>query len=397
MAFLTPDKIRNEYGLEIKEKIIPNGNKLKPNRKLSNGTGKVEWVTVHNTNDIKEAEGTNDAEQYTRATFNGNMGGVTVHYYIDETDCWQLLNEDEVGYHAADGQYGPGNTTSLAIEIIMDGSGFKADIEAEDRGALLAAILLYKHGLTIDRLTTHNHWYSQKYCPVYILPHWNEFKDKVASYLTSIKNISDLRELEDGEKYVLQAGAFSKDSKDNAEMFAESIRKKGFEAHIVLEDEYYKVRTGSFTDKDSVLNYKTTIEGAGVDVVIKIVKDVVLGDIDGDGKVTAADSRLILRASVGLEEIDANVADMDGDGKVTSSDARLALRESVGLNKVSLEMGDVDGDGKVTAADARLVSRAAVGLENFTEEQMKIADMNQDGKITADDARAITRKSIGLE
>lgn len=328
MAFLTPDKIRNEYGLEIKEKIIPDGNKLKPNRKLS---GKVEWITVHNTEDINEAKGTNDAEQYTRATYNGNMGGVTVHYYIDETDCWQLLNEDEIGYHAADGYNGPGNTTSLAIEIIMDGSGFKTDVDAENRGALLAAILLHKHGLTIDRLTTHNHWYPKKYCPIYILPHWNQFKDKVIAYLESINKANDLRDIEEGEKYILQAGAFSKELKDNAEIFAESIRKKGFDAYIVLEDEYYKVRVGTFTDKNNVLNYKAIIEGAGIDVIIKIVKDVVLGDVDGDGKVTAADARLILRASVGLEEVDTDVADMDGDGKVTAADARLALRESVGL------------------------------------------------------------------
>lgn len=184
MAFLTPDNIRTEYGLTIKEKILPT--KLKPNRKLSNGTGKVEHVTIHNTEDIDEAKGTNDAEQYARATHNDNMKGVSVHYFIDETDCWQLLKEDEMGYHAADGANGPGNTTSLAIEIIMDGSGSKADKDAEDRGAKLAAILLHKHGLSIDRLTTHNRWYSKKYCPVYILPHWDSFKKKVEKYLNEI-------------------------------------------------------------------------------------------------------------------------------------------------------------------------------------------------------------------
>ena len=103
MAFLTPDNIRIEHGLEIKEKIIPwgarwpknsgkyrKGDLFKADRLLSGGTGKVEYVTVHNTEDIAEARGTNDAEQYTRATWpNANMGDVRVHYYIDETDCWQ--------------------------------------------------------------------------------------------------------------------------------------------------------------------------------------------------------------------------------------------------------------------------------------------------------------------
>lgn len=188
--FLTPDKVRNEYGLEIKEKLIPDRSKLKPNHALLRG--KVEYVTIHNTNDINEAKGTNDAEQYARATFNGAMGGVSVHYYIDETDCWQLLRENEMGYHAADGKNGPGNGTSLAIEIIMDGKGDKDDKEAEDRGALLAAILLHRHKLGIDKLVTHRHWYPAKYCPAYILPHWGKFVERVQGYLNAINQPGDV-------------------------------------------------------------------------------------------------------------------------------------------------------------------------------------------------------------
>lgn len=197
MAFLTPDKIRTEHGLVIKEKIIPwgakwtknyrqykKGDKYKADRLLSNGTGKVQYVTIHNTADIEEAKGTNDAEQYTRATYpNQNMGDARVHYFIDETDCWQNLREDEEGWHAADAK---GNQTSLGIEIIMDGSGKKADVEAEERGALLAAILLDRHGLGIDKLVTHQYW-NGKNCPAYILPHWSEFKAKVEKYLKQIQ------------------------------------------------------------------------------------------------------------------------------------------------------------------------------------------------------------------
>ncbi len=230
MAFLTPDKVRTEHGLTIKEKILPS--KLKPNRKLSDGTGKVEYITIHNTEDINEAKGTNDAEQYARATHNGNMGGVSVHYYIDETDCWQTLKDNEVGYHAADGAYGQGNNTSIAIEIIMDGSGSKSDTGAEDRGAKLAAILLHKHGLSIDRLTTHHRWYSKKYCPAYILPHWNSFKKKVETYLVEI-NESEKKPETASKKvlYRVQVGAFS--NKANASAYAKKAEKAGFKGAFV--------------------------------------------------------------------------------------------------------------------------------------------------------------------
>lgn len=184
MAFyLTPDKIRTEHGLQIKEKILPDGNKNKPNRNLVSGTPR--YITIHNTDRIIVSSETTCAEQYVRATFNGNMGGVSVHYYIDDVDCWQMLKETELGYHAADGYSGPGNTTSLAIEIIMDGSGKEYNQKAEDRGALLAAILLNRYNLSIDKMVSHNHWYSKKYCPAYILPHWSTFVAKVQSYLNS--------------------------------------------------------------------------------------------------------------------------------------------------------------------------------------------------------------------
>lgn len=55
------------------------------------------------------------------------------------------------------------------------------------------------------------------------------------------------------------------------------------------------------------------------------------GDADGDGKITSADARLILRAATGLEKVDESVADVNGDGKITAEDARLTLRRSVGL------------------------------------------------------------------
>lgn len=234
MAFLTPDSTRTEHGLEIKEKIIPwgsvwpkaygkykKGDLYKADRLLSGGTGKAQYVTIHNTADIREASGTNDAEQYTRATWpNANMKDVRVHYYIDETDCWQNLREDEVGWHAGDGK-GDGNETSLAIEIIMDGSGSAADTAAEDRGALLAAILLDRHGLDISKMVPHQHW-SGKNCPVYILPHWDRFTAKAEQYLTQIRGDSAL--------YRVQVGAFA--VKANAEAMLEKLTAAGFDGYI---------------------------------------------------------------------------------------------------------------------------------------------------------------------
>ena len=83
------------------------GQPMKPCRKMM-----IKGVTVHNTGDLANVD--DDAEQYTRATLNGNMGGVVVHYYVDDRAIWQNLREDEQGWHAAD-SFGPGNTTTIAI------------------------------------------------------------------------------------------------------------------------------------------------------------------------------------------------------------------------------------------------------------------------------------------
>ena len=62
--------------------------------------------------------------------------------------------------------------------------------------------------------------------------------------------------------------------------------------------------------------------------------DALPGDVDGDGRVTSTDARLVLQLSVGKIRAEnlviPAVADVDGDGKVTSTDARLILQYSVG-------------------------------------------------------------------
>lgn len=59
--------------------------------------------------------------------------------------------------------------------------------------------------------------------------------------------------------------------------------------------------------------------------------------------------------------------------------------------------GDVNGDGKVTAADAREALRASAKLEKLSDREIKAADMNNDGKVTASDAREILKKSAGVK
>ena len=202
MAILTPDKTTTLGGVTVKEYLLTKHNPNHIDMPTAQLTGKVLGVTIHNTDRIKTAAGTTPAEQYTRATVNGNMKTVRVHYYVDSTCAWQNLPLSLSGWHAADGN-GNGNRRTIAIECIMNGNGDAADKRAEENAVRLAAALLKQYGLGINHLYTHTHWLnvrdgrngtvdqlntmhnSYKMCPAYILPHWVEFKKKVQSYLNA--------------------------------------------------------------------------------------------------------------------------------------------------------------------------------------------------------------------
>ena len=59
--------------------------------------------------------------------------------------------------------------------------------------------------------------------------------------------------------------------------------------------------------------------------------------------------------------------------------------------------GDINNDGKITAADARLLLRYTAKLESLDSETLKYSDANKDGRISAADARLLLRVSAKLE
>lgn len=205
-AFLTPDAVElrriGNVTLRVNRKIMPDGllaNKdvasyvragqpMKPCAPL-HGDGIPQGITIHNTEMISVQTGTNAAEQYARATYNGNMGGVVVHYYVWHDVIWQLLSDRERGWHATDGSTRRatkdgggrigGNLDTIAIEAIG------ADAQTEATTAALAAWLCREYALLPDRdVYPHRWFYPAKNCPAYIIPHWGDFLARVrAAYL----------------------------------------------------------------------------------------------------------------------------------------------------------------------------------------------------------------------
>lgn len=240
MVFLNPDRTYSANGVTVKEYLLTkhNPNKIDlPGKRILD----FEGYTVHNTGKISVNAKTTMAEQYTRATVNGNMGTVRVHFYVDDIEAWQNLPLDQQSWHA--GQKGKaeangshlGNQATVSIEVI--GSSAKA----EDNAARLIAWLMAQQGAGLDKLYTHNYWCNvrngkkgtadelnklpdgYKGCPAYIRPHWDKFKDKVGGYLGELVDNKSL--------YRIQVGAYR--NKENAERQLEKVKKTFPDAYIV--------------------------------------------------------------------------------------------------------------------------------------------------------------------
>ena len=196
---LTADKTYTWNGLKVYEYLLTNHNPYGIDMPYANLPAVPLGVTVHNTEAISVAATTTMAEQYTRATVNGNMNDVRVHFYVDDVCAWQNLPFTLSGWHAADGG-GNGNMKTIAIEVI--GNSAKAEANA----AKLVAYLLNKYNLNVENnLFTHTHWlnvrdgitgtndylntrkHPYKWCPIYILPHWATFKANCIAELNKLK------------------------------------------------------------------------------------------------------------------------------------------------------------------------------------------------------------------
>lgn len=66
------------------------------------------------------------------------------------------------------------------------------------------------------------------------------------------------------------------------------------------------------------------------------------------------------------------------------------------IDVLTVSLGDINGDGKITAVDARIILQNVAGLTTLDNKQKEAADVNMDGNVTAVDARIILQVVAGL-
>jgi cell wall-associated NlpC family hydrolase len=171
-----PKKIELDFPLY--QTIIPRG---QTNQRP--GTKQVPSnVVCHETANYNAGAG---AKMHSNWLLGGAQGGaetkVSVHFFVDDHEAFQMLPLDEVSYNAGCGSCA-GNYGGVSIELCVNSDG---DYEkARRNAALLAAWVLQQIEEDVDEYKMHQAW-SGKNCPALILQRglWPNQQQLVTSFL----------------------------------------------------------------------------------------------------------------------------------------------------------------------------------------------------------------------
>lgn len=147
------------------------------NYNFSNRNGnKVQYIVMHYTGNNGDTA-LNNAKHFS----NGNKGA-SAHYFVDDKEIWQSVEETNASWHCGDGygKYGITNSNSIGIEMCCGENG-EISAKTEQNALELAKYLLNKYGLGTDRCVRH-YDASRKVCPNWSANNWsrwNNFKAKL--------------------------------------------------------------------------------------------------------------------------------------------------------------------------------------------------------------------------
>ena len=139
------------------------------------GNKKIEYIVIHDTGNTRAGAGANNHYLY----FNGGDRQASAHYFVDDKEILQLVEDENTAWHCGDakGKYNITNQNSIGIEICVnsDGDYSKALLKTIE----LTTYLMDKHNIPLDKVVRH-YDASRKNCPASMSKNnweaWNGFK-----------------------------------------------------------------------------------------------------------------------------------------------------------------------------------------------------------------------------
>lgn len=142
---------------------------------------KAETITVHSTANLRSTA-KNERDWLVNLE---NQNTASWHICIDDQGAIEAIPLNEVAWHAGDGQ-GPGNMTSIAVEICESGDRERTI----DNAIALIAQMLIERDWGVERVRKHQDW-SGKYCPRILIESWDDFIEKLEEELECLSAIDE--------------------------------------------------------------------------------------------------------------------------------------------------------------------------------------------------------------
>ena len=144
--------------MEIIKKII------KYNYSSRKGT-EIKYIVIHDTGNKSIGAGAENHYKY----FSGGNRNASAHYFVDDKQTIQLVEDDMASWHCGDGpgKYDVTNSNSIGIEICVNKDGNYG--MAVQNTVLLTKELMDKHNIPLDKVIRH-YDASRKNCPASMSP-----------------------------------------------------------------------------------------------------------------------------------------------------------------------------------------------------------------------------------
>lgn len=154
--------------MQINKKLV------KQNFTRGRGDEKIEYIVIHDTGN--EAPLATAAAHFTY--FNSENRQASAHYFVDEKEVLQIIEDSDTAWHVGDGKgkYSITNQNSIGIEICINDGNYKTEIK---KTIELVKHLMKKYNVPFDKVVRH-YDASMKLCPAKMSKNnwesWKAFK-----------------------------------------------------------------------------------------------------------------------------------------------------------------------------------------------------------------------------
>lgn len=178
--------------------------KISPYNFSSRNGNSVKYIVLHYTGN-KGDTAKNNVDYFYRAD-----RSASAHYFVDDNEIWQSVEESNAAWSVGDGKgaYGITNRNSISVEMCCNSSGIVSD-KTESNALDLVKSLMSKYNVSATNVVRH-YDASRKSCPNWSSNNWerwSKFKDKLTGNSSSNTSVNNLTPVKVGDKVKVSMSA----------------------------------------------------------------------------------------------------------------------------------------------------------------------------------------------